>query len=258
MDNKTDNIDSQSLSIAFISDYIIECTYDHSPIRRNTFIKRTRDKLEGRELDNAINSKTKSLGLQSGHQAKLTKSEMYHYVDHEYKRLFKKGDTFNIRNNMVNILVGDNGCGKSTLIKEFIDNNINYITKNNIKCYMVNMEESNPKISSPKPEHGFTYNISEINNMFMWQSESHGETREGVLRGILQLDFDILILDEPESGLSLRNQLKYLNELKSICDNKTIIVVTHSKVLVENVDCVFDVETMKWVDSEVYLNNILE
>jgi len=246
-----------TLSIKFTSDYVIECTWDHSPIRRNTFIKRTRDKLEGRELDKAISDKTKKLNLPNFRRAKLTKSEMYHYVDHEYKRLFKKGDEFNVKMNTVNILVGDNGCGKTTLIKELVSN----INDNNdtFKCIMVNMEKSNPKITSPKPEHGFTYNISEINNMFMWQSESHGETREGVMRGILTgIDFDLLILDEPESGLSLRNQYKYINELKNICksNNKTIIIVTHSKVFIENVDTIFDVECMNWVKSDDYLNNI--
>lgn len=88
----------------------------------------------------------------------------------------------------------------------------------------------------------------------MWSAESHGETREGVLLGILQNNFDILLLDEPEQGLSLKNQLKYFNKLKET--NKIIIINTHSKVFIENVEEVFDVEIMKWVNTKEYLSSI--
>jgi len=88
----------------------------------------------------------------------------------------------------------------------------------------------------------------------MWNSESHGETREGVLLGILSLDFDFLILDEPEQGLSLKNQLKYFNKLNDL--NKTIIIITHSKIFIEHSEYVFDVEEMIWKDSDFYLKQI--
>ena len=61
-------------------------------------------------------------------------------------------------------------------------------------------------------------------------------------------------MDEPEQGLSLKNQKKYIEKLKAL--NKTIIIITHCKTFVENVDEVFDVETMQWINSIEYLNNI--
>lgn len=243
------------LKIVFNEDYIIETTLDYSPMRKNTFTKVTTDKLDEKELEEVISKKTRKLNLSYGRRATLTEKEMYHKVTHEYKKLFKKDDIFETKLG-INIIVGDNGCGKSTLMRELIQHNIDYIREHKLQVYHIDMEKANPKISKPNPERGIAYNLQEIQNIFMWNVESHGETREGVLMSILQQPFDILLLDEPEQGLSLRNQLRCLNKLKET--NKPVIVNTHSKVLIENVEEVFDVETMKWINSKEYLSNILQ
>jgi energy-coupling factor transporter ATP-binding protein EcfA2 len=240
-----------NLSIKFDEDYIIETTYDFSPIRKNTFIKKSKDEITDRDLQNKINAKSKELGLTFGRQATLTKAERFHIVEHEYKILYKKDSEFILKDG-INLLVGDNGCGKSTLIRLLIKANLENLK--GLIVYNVDMEKTNPNISKPDPDNGTTHSPQQISNMFMWSVESHGETREGVLAGVLSNEFDMLILDEPEQGLSLRNQLKYLNKLKET--GKPIIISTHSKTFIENVDEVFDVETMKWVNSNEYLNNI--
>ena len=242
-----------NITIKFDEDYIIETTYDFSPMRKNTFTKKSKDELSGRDLQNKINEKSKKLGLTFGRQATLTKAERFHIVDHEYKILYKKDSEFTLKPG-INILVGDNGCGKSTLIKLLIKSNLDKLR--GLTVYNVDMEKSNPKITKPDPDNGTTYSAQQISNIFMWSVESHGETREGVLLSVLSNEFDMLILDEPEQGLSLRNQLKYLNKLKET--GKPIIISTHSKTFIENVDEVFDVEKMKWIKSKDYLNNINE
>ena len=242
----------ENLSIKFDKDYIIETTYDYSPMRKNTFVKKEKRELSERDKSRKIDEKSKKLGLDSFYRATLTKAEQFEVVDCEYKTLYKAGSEFQLLNG-INLLVGDNGCGKSTLIRKFIKANIDNFK--GLKIINVDMEKANPKISKPDPEKGTTYNMQEIQNIFMWSAESHGETREGVLLSILQYDFDLLILDEPEQGLSLRNQLKYLNILKEKI--KPIIISTHSKVFIENVEEVFDVETMQWVNSKEYLESIL-
>lgn len=237
------------MEIKFKEDYLIEVTYDYSPMRKNVISKTNIEELEGRELDQVISEKSK--GLSFGRRIHLTKKERMVNKTREYKKLFSKGDSFKSIKG-VNILVGDNGCGKSTFVKLLIDNNIEII--NDMKIIHVDMEKSNPTITKPNPEKGVTYSAPEIIRQFMWSAESHGETREGVLLGIFSLDFDILILDEPEQGLSLKNQKKYLNKLKEI--GKDIIIITHSKIFVENTEQIFDIESMKWISSEIYLKSI--
>lgn len=236
------------MKIQFDKDYIIETTYDYSPMRKGVYSITKVEELEGRELSQAEEKKRIKLGLPSFKRVKLTKEEKIVKVTREYKKLFNKGDTFELKKG-VNILVGDNGCGKSTLIKKLVKK-----YKNKLSIIHIDMEKANPTISKPEPEKGFLngYSPQEIMAQWMWAMESHGETREGVLASILGYECDLMILDEPEQGLSLRNQLKYLNKLKEM--DRDMIIITHSKVFVENVGEVFDVEQMKWIESKEYLS----
>jgi len=237
------------ISYTFDKDYVIEVTQDYSPMRKNVYKKTEVEELEGRDIANAQREKAKKLGLPNHRYPTLTKKERFVKRTREYKKLFKKGQEITLKNG-INVLVGDNGCGKSQLLKVMKDNNL--FPQNTI---FVDMEKSNPKISRPNPKNGFLhgYTPEEIITQFMWSSESHGETREGVLMSVLTLDFDFLILDEPEQGLSLKNQKKYFHKLKNL--GKDVIIVTHSKVFVEEVEEIFDVETMKWINSKNYLEH---
>jgi ATPase subunit of ABC transporter with duplicated ATPase domains len=245
------------MKVEFKKDYIIETTYDQSPMRKGTFTKTKVEELEGRELDNLRREKERKLESEGerffcGRRANLTKKEISKSITREYKKLFNKGSVFE-SNGGVNVLVGDNGCGKSSLI--------GYIVREveGLKYLFIDLEQSNPKVSSPAPKSGVSYSIGEISNKFMWSVESHGETREGVLKSILSLDFsetELLILDEPEQGLSLKNQAKYFKALEDM--DTEVILITHSKMFIELTDKVFDVETMKWIDSEKYLSDILK
>jgi len=245
---------NMEFNIKFDKDYVIETTWDYSPMRKNTYKKTTNDKLEGRALAKAIQEKTKKLDSPSYRRYTsdvLTEEEKYHEVTHEYKKLFKKGSEFKLKNG-INLFVGDNGCGKSTLMRLLLEDNKGKLST--IKVVYVDMENNNPKITKPAPDSLLDgYSVEEVMNQFMWNAESHGETREGVLMSVLTLDFDLLLMDEPEQGLSLKNQLKYINELKEL--GKPIIINTHSKVFIESVDEVFDVEIMKWVKTEEYLTH---
>lgn len=236
------------MKIQFENDYVIETTYDFSPMRKNTFQKVGKELMEGRELANLEKLKRQEMGIPFYEPIKLTKSEKTVTVTREYKKLFPKGSSFESIQG-VNILVGDNGCGKSTLIRKLIKT-----LPSSLQVLMVDLEKANPKISRPNPEKGLTYSLDEVHNLFMWAAESHGETREGVLLSVLSLEFDVLVLDEPEQGLSLRNQKKYINKLIDL--NKDIIIITHSKVFIEAVESVFDVETMSWIRTDNYLKTI--
>lgn len=241
------------MKITFDKDYIIETTYDQSPMRKNTYSVTKTEELEGRELsdyETKVRRERERNGEKLSFRWHLTKKERTIEKTREYKKLFNKGSEFEVKSG-INVLVGDNGCGKSTLINKLVKDNPK------VNVIHIDMEEANPNINTPGPKKGITYSIEEINNKLMWAAESHGETREGVLMSILNIDlkeFDLLILDEPEQGLSLKNQIKYFNKLKEM--NIDVIIITHSKVFIELSETVFDVETMNWIDSKGYLNNI--
>ena len=238
------------MKITFEKDYVIETTYEYSPMRKNTYSETKPEVLEGREFDDAIRNGEIPRKENGRSEYSYTKKERTVERTREYKKLFNKNDTFEIKPG-INVLVGDNGCGKSTLIKELLEQN------KEITSLHVDMEKSNPNITDHGPKKGITYSIEEISNKLMWSVESHGETREGVIKSLLthKLDeLDLIILDEPEQGFSLRNQIKYFRELESIGTN--VMIITHSKVFIEMSDEVFDVEKMKWIKSNEYLEEI--
>lgn len=243
------------MKVKFDKDHVIETTYDKSPMRKNTFEKTKVEKLDERTLSRLRHEKSRKIEEETGKRSfgrepSLTREETHQPVTREYKKLFNKGSVFE-SNGSINVLVGDNGCGKSSLVKHMIQEN------EDVKFLFVDLEKSNPKISTPDPEKGLTYSMQEVSNQFMWSVESHGETREGVLKSIFSLDlseFGVLILDEPEQGLSLKNQAKYFKELEKL--GIEVILITHSKLFIELSESVFDVETMKWVNSQGYLSDL--
>ena len=149
-------------TITFDKDYIIDVTWDYSPMRKDTFSETKVVELEGRELSQAIDKKRKELGLENSHQVPaLTKKEKRVQREFTYKKLFEKGTSFTSKDGL-NILVGDNGCGKSTLIRELVNNNP---IKN---LMLIDMERANPTISRPDPENGFLhgYTPEELINQY--------------------------------------------------------------------------------------------
>lgn len=238
-------------SLIFKEDYEIIIDF-YSSMRKGVKNRQITRELNHREISNLQREIAKEKGLESFKRPEIPEKDRFITEDEYYKVLFKRGDKFE-PNNTISILVGDNGCGKSTLLKLFKKEN------KNSKILFVDMEKANPKITKPRPENIMDgYSIPEVLNMFSLNDESHGETRQGVLVSLLDniQDYDMLIFDEPEQGLSLINQYKYFLILKEISKNKPIIIATHSKVFIENMDRIFDVETMSWTDSKDYLINI--
>jgi ABC-type multidrug transport system fused ATPase/permease subunit len=180
-------------------------------------------------------------------------------------------------------LLGTSGSGKTTLIKLILKlhsiqegnifinnipikkidpvdlrNRINYINQrtglfqgtviNNIK-YGNNYDEK--KIIELLEKYGFLHNFKSLKNGiysdvgFNGKNVSLGMQKIIMnIRGILKKS-DIVIFDEPLSGLdsdSRKNTIKLINDF---CKNKTVIIITHDKEILKIVDKIVDLNKIQ-------------
>jgi predicted ATPase len=65
----------------------------------------------------------------------------------------------------------------------------------------------------------------------------------------------VILLDEPEAGLSLRNQFKVWDEVTRASENKCqIIIATHSLVIIQAAEDVLSLEHGKWMKSGDFIS----
>lgn len=167
--------------------------------------------------------------------------------------------------NPITVLVGEQGSGKSSLLTLLRDNNKEYIElslsekilKEGIKSFYFDSESMNPRTSRmddySNPD-GTSKGIG-IGGFLMSKFKSHGEIlREFTVNRIGDAKDCVLLLDEPEAALSLTNQYKLAKEiLKCPERNVQIILATHCLPIIESIDKVFSMDTMKWVDSKKFI-----
>jgi predicted ATPase len=176
----------------------------------------------------------------------LTLKSTYRGID-PFTIKFKEG---------LNIIVGENGAGKSTLLQLLAypeDNKeIKSIIVDPVNFRFFDTEKNNPRIKvdlSDSKSIGF-----EISSRFM----SHGETMIPIIMAAKDFKDLLLVIDEPEAGISLSNQKKILGALNTAIENNCQVVVsTHSYVLIKSVPKVFDMVNKTWVDSKGYLEKVL-
>ena len=190
--------------------------------------------------------------------------------------IFKKGIRIKF-NRIVTIISGENGCGKSTILKYIADNigfnilggnkNTNYKSTENLR------EIEGIDLSwAYKTKKGFYFRSDTFNSYYNYiESDpqilayyrtkfselSHGES-------FLEL-FDsfrdgIFLLDEPENALSPQNQLRLLKIINDLSQQKQtqIIIVTHSPIIMSypNADFIYiddEVKRMDYKDTEHYV-----
>lgn len=186
----------------------------------------------------------------------------FSFREYDCKRIFKKGQRFAPKKGLT-VMVGENGCGKSTLIKEFSEHNGGFSNGEKSKrdtcgkdvdILLLDFEKLNKTIKSNPFGNSEAFKKAFLGNITR-SEESHGERVMDVLRLAFDervLEYKLLILDEPEQGMSLGNQYMYLKLFQKLSEKIDIILVTHSKVMIENVSEVFDVETMSYVPSKEY------
>ena len=151
---------------------------------------------------------------------------------------------FNVECSDVNLFVGDQGCGKSTLLKLLQTNHSDvkltfsdYVKKNGVDTFYFNSEIDNPRIKDPelftKPngeDVGIGYGGALISRF-----KSHGEILEKfIINPLLNAKNCVILLDEPESGLSITNQFKLIDAIKTAVNNNCqLFIATHCYPIIE-------------------------
>jgi predicted ATPase len=165
-------------------------------------------------------------------------------------RCFKKGREIVFRDG-INVIVGDQGSGKSTLLHCFLDNDAPDIYK------IDHQGEPNFMFFDAEKDNPGVVNLDDARDgMSMMQSrfESHGETILPIILASERMKDRLIFLDEPESGLSIRSQLKVADAFKkSAANGCQLIVCTHSQFIMETVDEVYSLEHKKWMTTSKFI-----
>jgi predicted ATPase len=181
-------------------------------------------------------------------------------------------------------LVGDNGYGKTSLIKElflpeysppwFTKISEDEHKKNFIKKYI---EDESRKLSFKKMPDAFvngdsihknvfkenlknskvTLDPEDVMMLFYMSDSSNGENTLDFLRSIQKLENSLIMLDEPETSLSVKSQKMAGDMLRKMSEKNQVIVVTHSPWIMNQATDIYDLETKSTVGKE-YVQKLIE
>lgn len=167
-------------------------------------------------------------------------------------RCFKRGTTFEFVND-VTLLVGDQGCGKSTILSLIQDGkklckDIAAEIVKPCKFSSFDCEKDNPRIRNYISDNSSA--MFEVLSRF----SSHGETLLPILEHLKDVENTLILIDEPETALSITSQYKIVKILReSVSRNCQVIVSTHSPILMEEFGTVFNVEKLKSENYKSYI-----
>jgi predicted ATPase len=142
----------------------------------------------------------------------------------------------------MSLIVGENGSGKSTLldlIKEGKKSEYSTIDVIDVSYMYFDTEKHNPRTRNYLPEKGAMFQVAS----HFW---SHGQTLFPILEHIKEISNQLIIIDEPESGISLSNQIKLIEAMGiAIKNNCQIVLATHSYVFIRSAEKVFNLNTKR-------------
>jgi predicted ATPase len=181
-------------------------------------------------------------------------------------RNLKKGLSIDFK--PLTLLVGEQGSGKSSLLKLLSENDRKILKFDlseetilkGIKTYFFDTEKHNPRV---RDMHEYT-NINGtpkgigLGGKLSSHFKSHGEVLKSMTIDLLnkQTEPCVLFLDEPESALSLKNQVKLFDSIQNVLNKGCqVIIATHCLTLIQKVGWVYDMEINQWVKSKHFIDN---
>lgn len=178
--------------------------------------------------------------------------------------VLKKG--FQIDCSDVNLFVGNQGCGKSTLLellqKSHKDIEIKLsenVLQNGVDSFYFDSEKDNPRVKDPElftSTQGQNIGIG-YGGALTSRFQSHGEVlQEFIINPILKAKDCVLLLDEPESGLSITNQFKLIMAIeKAVENNCQFFIATHCYPLIQKFN-VISLEHKKQMKGEEFIKKV--
>lgn len=206
------------------------------------------DKLEVKEKPNNINQIKIYIqdGMEIVSKNLIEVKDLTLKVD---KKLLLNNVSFKIKRNKKIALIGENGCGKSSLIKEILKNN-NEAIKINERVKIGYFSQSQDTLNIDK---SILDNIKEVSsfdetfirinlNLFGFKGDevykkvgvlSGGEKVKVALCKIILEDNNLLLLDEPTNYLDIISMEALEKSLRST--NKTMLIVSHDRSFISSV-----------------------
>lgn len=173
----------------------------------------------------------------------------------------------------VNLLVGDQGCGKSTILqclaslggckvpfwkkdrKEDIAKVAELLVDKPAPVFAHDYENDSPR-TSPSFE---TMGSIPMGSAISFMKGSHGQATIALASAISDMKDAYLILDEPDSGMSCRSALALAEAMKKAEGNGCqVIASVHHPWLIEAFPRVYSVEHKNFMNSEEFLQSMRE
>lgn len=175
--------------------------------------------------------------------------------------LFKKG---------VNLLVGDQGCGKSTILMALVEHGgvkkgfwkrnrevkeaTILLMKDPKRVFAHDFENDSGRTAPAFDLMGMLPMGMSVSHMHM----SHGQATRDILEMVKEAKDAYIILDEPDSGISNRTAMKLIEQLQKMAENGCqVIASVHHPWVIEAVPRVYSVEHRAWMDSKEFLKTQL-